>query len=192
MHDTEGLNVMVYNRCIGTRYCSNNCPYKVRRFNYFDWHAKPPRKSTGVMYLGIPDQQQLDQVDKIRQMQFNPEVTVRMRGVMEKCTYCVQRISKAKIAKRIVGEDVKDGDIVTACQQACPTQAIVFGNLHEQTSKVVALQKNPRAYECLGELNPHPRTKYLAKLRNPAPGASGAPAHSTEEHTAASHTESVG
>jgi MoCo/4Fe-4S cofactor protein with predicted Tat translocation signal len=192
MHDTEGLNVMVYNRCIGTRYCSNNCPYKVRRFNYFDWHAKPPRKSTGVMYLGIPDVQQLEQVDKIRQMQFNPEVTVRMRGVMEKCTYCIQRISKGKIAKRIIGEDVKDGDIITACQQACPTQAIVFGNLREQTSKVAALQKNARAYECLGELNPQPRTRYLAKLRNPAEGASRAPAHSTEEHTAASHTESVG
>ncbi len=193
MHDTEGLNVMVYNRCIGTRYCSNNCPYKVRRFNYFDWHAKPPRDRTGTPYLNMPDLQQLEQVDKIRQMQFNPEVTVRMRGVMEKCTYCVQRISKTKIAKRIVGEDVKDGDIMTACQQACPTQAIVFGNLQEKDAQVVTLQKNPRAYEVLGELNTRPRTKYLAKLRNPPEVATaGGKDSGKEEHTVANQTDSVG
>jgi molybdopterin-containing oxidoreductase family iron-sulfur binding subunit len=159
---------MVYNRCIGTRYCSNNCPYKVRRFNYFDWHAKPPRKATGVLYPGMPDEQQLDpkEVDPIRRMQFNPDVTVRMRGVMEKCTYCTQRIARTKIARRNAGEEVKDGDIVTACQQACPTQAIVFGNLNDTSSAVRTLQKNPRAYDVLGDLNTRPRTRYLAKLRN--------------------------
>jgi molybdopterin-containing oxidoreductase family iron-sulfur binding subunit len=192
MHDTEGLNVMVYNRCIGTRYCSNNCPYKVRRFNYFDWHVKPPRDSTGTPYLGLPDLQQ-SEINKIRQMQYNPEVTVRMRGVMEKCTYCIQRISKTKIAKRIVGEDVKDGDIITACQQTCPTQAIIFGNLHDPSAEVVALQKNPRAYEVLGELDTRPRTRYLAKLRNPPETASEAgKSGGTEEHTMANQTDSVG
>jgi molybdopterin-containing oxidoreductase family iron-sulfur binding subunit len=114
---------------------------------------------------------------------------------MEKCTYCIQRISKGKIAKRIIGEDVQDGDIVTACQQACPTRAIIFGNLREvggngkEPAQVVTLQKNPRAYEVLGELDVRPRTKYLAKLRNPSQTSA---AHSTEEHSAASHTESVG
>jgi Fe-S-cluster-containing dehydrogenase component len=113
--------------------------------------------------------------------------------VMEKCTYCVQRISKTKIAKRIVGEDVKDGDIVTACQQACPTQAIVFGNLREKDAHVVTLQKNPRAYEVLGELNTRPRTKYLAKLRNPPELATaGGKADGKEEHTVANQTDSVG
>jgi molybdopterin-containing oxidoreductase family iron-sulfur binding subunit len=168
MHDTEGLNAMVYNRCVGTRYCSNNCPYKVRRFNYFDWHAKPPRKSTGVLYPGMPDEQQLDpkEVDPIRRLQFNPDVTVRMRGVMEKCTYCVQRIHRTKIALRNEGEEVKDGDIVTACQQACPTQAIVFGNLNDKGAVVTKLQKHPRAYDVLGDLDTRPRTRYLARLRN--------------------------
>ncbi len=163
MHDTEGLNTMVYNRCIGTRYCSNNCPYKVRRFNYFDWHAKPPRNRTGVLYPGFPDEQQNDPtaVDPIRRMQFNPDVTVRMRGVMEKCTYCTQRIQRTKIAKRNIGEDIKDGDIVTACQQACPTLAIVFGDLKDKGAAVTELQKSPRAYDVLGDLNTRPRTRYL-------------------------------
>jgi molybdopterin-containing oxidoreductase family iron-sulfur binding subunit len=191
MHDTEGLNTMVYNRCIGTRYCSNNCPYKVRRFNYFDWHAKPPRNRTGVLYPGFPDEQQNDPnaVHPIRRMQFNPDVTVRMRGVMEKCTYCTQRIQRTKIIKRNAGEEVQDGDIVTACQQACPTQAIVFGNLKDKGAVVTELQKHPRAYDVLGELNTRPRTRYLAKLRNPGGQASSA------EHAAtidAAKTESVG
>ncbi len=168
MHDSEGLNVMVYNRCIGTRYCSNNCPYKVRRFNYFDWHSQDPRETWGKPYLNIPDLQQLEQVDKIEQMQFNPEVSVRMRGVMEKCTYCIQRIHTKTQQKRAQGTDVVDGDIITACQQACPTQAIVFGNLLEKTAKVTQLHQNPRSYAMLDdELNTAPRTKYLAKLRNP-------------------------
>ncbi|HEY7117168.1 MAG TPA: TAT-variant-translocated molybdopterin oxidoreductase [Tepidisphaeraceae bacterium] len=186
MHDTEGLNVMVYNRCIGTRYCSNNCPYKVRRFNYFDWHAKPPRKSTGVLWPGMPDSQQLDpkSIDPIRRMQFNPEVTVRMRGVMEKCTYCTQRIQRTKIARRNAGEDVRDGDIITACQQACPTQAIVFGDLRDRSSRVVALQNNPRSYDVLGELNTRPRTRHLAKLRNRDEAQSAPSGQAAAEHHA--------
>jgi molybdopterin-containing oxidoreductase family iron-sulfur binding subunit len=171
VHDTEGLNTMVYNRCIGTRYCSNNCPYKVRRFNYFDWHSKDPRTGLDKPFLGLPDQQQRVEVDRIRRMVYNPEVTVRMRGVMEKCTYCTQRIQNTKIDKRNAGEQIKDGDVITACAQACPTQAIVFGDLNDQNSRVVQLQKNnPRAYDVLGELNTRPRTRYLAKIRNPAEG----------------------
>jgi MoCo/4Fe-4S cofactor protein with predicted Tat translocation signal len=177
VHDSEGLNTMVYNRCIGTRYCSNNCPYKVRRFNYLDWQSKDPR-GWAKPYLGIPDQQQLEMVNKIKAMVFNPDVTVRMRGVMEKCTYCVQRIHSVQIAKgntdvAHANEDpdsrkIHDGDIITACQQACPTQAIVFGDLNDPNSKVTRLQKNNRAYPILSELNTRPRTWYLAKVRNPA------------------------
>jgi len=167
VHDTEGLNTMVYNRCIGTRYCSNNCPYKVRRFNYFDFHSKDPREGA-TPWLGMPDTQQREQVDKIKRMVFNPEVTVRMRGVMEKCTYCTQRIQAAKITRRNAGEEIKDGDVVTACQSVCPTQAIVFGNLNDKNSKVRKLHENNRSYSVLGELNTRPRTKYLAKVRNPA------------------------
>ncbi|HEV2690746.1 MAG TPA: 4Fe-4S dicluster domain-containing protein, partial [Bryobacteraceae bacterium] len=169
VHDSEGLNTMVYNRCIGTRYCSNNCPYKVRRFNYFDFHSQDPRQSWGKPYPKLPDMQQQEQVDSIQRMVFNPEVTVRMRGVMEKCTYCVQRIHHATIEKRAAGTDVKDGDIITACQQACPTQAITFGNLLEPDAQVTRLHKNPRAYALLDEeLNTKPRTLYMAKIRNPA------------------------
>ena len=175
VHDTEGLNTMVYNRCIGTRYCSNNCPYKVRRFNYFDWHSRDPRALKDHTlnhfhpYLGIPDQQQADNIDKIKAMVFNPEVTVRMRGVMEKCTYCVQRIHNVKIAKKAAGQKLQDGDIVTACQQVCPTEAIIFGDLNDASSAVAKLHASPRAYAPLDELNTRPRTRYLAKVRNPNP-----------------------
>ena len=169
VHDTEGLNTMVYNRCIGTRYCSNNCPYKVRRFNYLDFHSQDPRHDWATPYPLMPDMQQNQQIDPVQKMVFNPEVTVRMRGVMEKCTYCVQRIHNTTIAKRGQGEDVKDGDILTACQQTCPTQAIVFGNLNEKTSRVYQLHQNQRSYAVLHEeLDTRPRTMYLAKLRNPA------------------------
>ncbi len=168
VHDTEGLNTMVYNRCIGTRYCANNCSYKVRRFNYFDFHSKDPRQEIALPFQGIPDEQQRTQIDQIKRMVLNPEVTVRMRGVMEKCTYCVQRIHAATTGKRAAGQEIADGDIVTACQQACPTQAITFGNLNDGKAKVTELHKSPRAYSLLGELNTRPRTQYLAKLRNPA------------------------
>jgi molybdopterin-containing oxidoreductase family iron-sulfur binding subunit len=167
VHDSEGLNTMVYNRCIGTRYCSNNCPYKVRRFNYFDWHSKDPRGHAHP-WLGMPDSQQKETIDKIKQMVFNPEVTVRMRGVMEKCSYCVQRIHTTQSAKRVLGQELVDGDVVSACQQACPTEAIVFGNLNDPQAKVTELHQNARAYSVLEDLNTRPRTKHLAKLRNPS------------------------
>jgi molybdopterin-containing oxidoreductase family iron-sulfur binding subunit len=173
-HDSEGLNVMVYNRCIGTRYCSNNCPYKIRHFNYFDFHSKDPH-AHWTPWLDIPDTQQQAQVDQIKRMVFNPSVTVRMRGVMEKCTYCTQRIQEQRINAKVAfangqrtSDLVDDGAILTACQQACPTQAIVFGNLNDQASKVVKLHQNHRAYGVLdGELNVRPRTKHLAIVRNP-------------------------
>ena len=188
VHDTEGLNTMVYNRCIGTRYCSNNCPYKVRRFNYFDWHSVGPRSGRYKMpWPYMPDSQQKESIDPLHAMQFNPEVTVRMRGVMEKCTYCTQRIAAAKITARNewkqglrTGDEVRDGEIVTACQQACPTEAIVFGNLNDAGSNVRKLHANPRAYAVLDDLNSRPRTKHLAKLRNPAKTA--APAGGGEHH----------
>ncbi|MEM6505879.1 MAG: TAT-variant-translocated molybdopterin oxidoreductase [Planctomycetota bacterium] len=186
VHDTEGLNTMVYNRCIGTRYCSNNCPYKVRRFNYFDYHAKSVRKDFANPWLNIPDTQQDKAIDQIKRMVFNPDVTVRMRGVMEKCTYCTQRIQRAKIQQKNAyvqsqneggfthdpteQKTVPDGTIVVACQDACPTDCISFGDLNDPESKVAKIQyKNKRVYGMLDELNTRPRTKYLAKIRNPHP-----------------------
>ncbi len=173
VHDSEGLNTMIYNRCIGTRYCANNCPYKIRKFNYLDYHSKHPREGH-YPWLGIPDTQQKYEVDKVHALVFNPDVTVRMRGVMEKCTYCVQRIKHATIDRRnewINGKrdkpTVDDFDVITACQQACPTEAIVFGDLNDPDSLVRRQHEGPRAYQVLQELNNRPRTHHLAKLRNP-------------------------
>ncbi|MCC7102580.1 MAG: TAT-variant-translocated molybdopterin oxidoreductase [Fimbriimonadaceae bacterium] len=167
VHSKEGLNQMVYNRCVGTRYCSNNCPYKVRRFNFLNYND---RKFSDFKIDGHNSSRDL----RVRLMVNNPEVTVRGRGVMEKCTYCVQRINAARIhAKNAAAKgqrekpDPMDGEIVTACQQACPTGAIAFGNIADESSRISRLKKMPRNYSLLEELNTHNRTTYLTKLRNP-------------------------
>jgi molybdopterin-containing oxidoreductase family iron-sulfur binding subunit len=148
VHSDEGLNEMVYNRCVGTRYCSNNCPYKVRRFNFLDYLHELPESEQPAM---------------------NPEVTVRARGVMEKCSYCVQRIEAVRIRSELLGRSIRDGEVVTACEQACPSQAITFGSLHDPASRVSVLQRDPRAWKLLHELGTRPRTMHLARVRNPHP-----------------------
>jgi len=152
VHSSEGLNEMTYSRCVGTRTCSNNCPYKVRRFNWFDYSRLPFAATDDV---------------------FNPEVTVRWRGIMEKCTYCVQRISATRIAARIENRPIRDGELMTACQQACPTRAIVFGDINDPASLVRKQKQDPRNYALLGELNTQPRTTYLARISD-GPSAQGA------------------
>ena len=138
VHDDEGLNVMTYNRCIGTRYCANNCPYKVRRFNYFDWHQKNPQ-SVKKDRIHLFDY--FREPSKTAQQQFNPEVTIRMRGVMEKCTYCLQRISNAKIKAKNNNDQNEIDQLQTACQQACATNAIVFGDISNESSEVSKKEK---------------------------------------------------
>jgi len=192
VHDEEGLNVMAYNRCVGTRYCSNNCPYKVRRFNFLDYNRRSLDQLKGPFYsspmvggtdkewtlkrwwknpdTGIRPQDEWDILKLVK----NPDVTVRMRGVMEKCTFCVQRIEQAKISQKVkAGQSgdvrVPDGVIKPACQQVCPAEAITFGNQLDPQSKVSQLQKSERSYEVLGFLETRPRVTYLARIRNPNP-----------------------
>jgi molybdopterin-containing oxidoreductase family iron-sulfur binding subunit len=192
VHDQEGLNVMVYNRCVGTRYCSNNCPYKVRRFNYLDYNKRSLKELKGPRYptplLHATDGQwdlarwwkdqnagmrQDDEWDLIKMIK-NPDVTVRMRGVMEKCTFCIQRIEGAKIAAKVkAGASgdviVPDGTFTSACAQACPAGAITFGNIADPESRVSKLKANTRNYSVLEFLLTKPRTTYLARVRNPNP-----------------------
>lgn len=148
VHSPDGTNQMIYNRCIGTRYCANNCPYKVRRFNFFNWTHTLPEE----VWLAN-----------------NPNVTVRSRGVMEKCSFCIQRIREANLEANIEDRSVRDGDVVTACQQACPAEAITFGDLNDPTSAVAMERQHPRAYEMLAYLNVKPRVSYLARVTNPNP-----------------------
>jgi MoCo/4Fe-4S cofactor protein with predicted Tat translocation signal len=209
-HDDEGLNVMTYNRCIGTRYCSNNCPYKVRRFNYFDYNKRPISALKGPFYpspithktdgkwdlstwFKAPDasgMREEDEWDLIKMVK-NPDVTVRMRGVMEKCTYCIQRIQHAEIAQKVKAGPSgnirlleSEGTIPkTACQQACPAGAIVFGDISDPDSSVSKWKSQPRNYSVLGELLTKPRTTYLARVRNPNPKMPDYHApYSTEEY----------
>jgi molybdopterin-containing oxidoreductase family iron-sulfur binding subunit len=153
-HSSEGLNDMVYNRCVGTRYCANNCPYKVRRFNFFNWNKREPNDARAHEVLAL-----------LR----NPDVSVRFRGVMEKCSYCVQRINGARIAAERDGRPIRDGEVRTACQQSCPSQAIAFGDLNDRASQVATWRAEPRNYGLLTELGTRPRTTYLARVRNPNP-----------------------
>jgi molybdopterin-containing oxidoreductase family iron-sulfur binding subunit len=145
--DHEGVNLMVYNRCVGTRFCSNNCPYKVRRFNFYAYALRDGRPAKS----------------------WNPQVTVRDRGVMEKCTYCIQRVRTTQIAADREGRDIADGEILTACQQSCPTQAIVFGDRNRRDSAVARRKASPIDYTLLEDLNTRPRTSYSALIRNPNP-----------------------
>jgi len=151
VHSSDGLNEMVYNRCVGTRFCSNNCPYKVRRFNWFDWYKREPQNQG------------------LRELQRNPDVTVRDRGVMEKCTYCVQRIREREIAARVENRALRPGEVVSACMQACPTGAIQFGSLSHEDTPMVAWRREPRSYAVLNEEGTRPRTMYLARIDNPNP-----------------------
>jgi Fe-S-cluster-containing dehydrogenase component len=144
------LNLQVYNRCVGTRFCSNNCPYKVRRFNFLQYSNQREESLKAVQ---------------------NPDVTVRERGVMEKCTYCIQRIQRGRIEAQKLGRPLHDGEVVTACQAVCPTNAITFGNLNDAEAEVTKTKASPRNYALLAELNTRPRTTYLAEVVNRKPDA---------------------
>jgi MoCo/4Fe-4S cofactor protein with predicted Tat translocation signal len=206
VHSEEGLNLMAYNRCIGTRFCSNNCPWKVRRFNYFDFNQRPLDR----LYAGPLAKKGMAESLK---MSKNPNVTVRMRGVMEKCTFCIQRIEEAKIARLVEAgarnkNEVPIREFKTACQQACPSDSLVFGNINDPRSRVSRLRESDRAYVTLKYLNAAPRVSYLARIKNPNPkmpgadkvgtangephGHGSAPGGSSQGHGAAEHQEEQG
>jgi len=178
VHGPEGTNDMVYNRCIGTRYCSNNCPYKVRRFNFFDygqarfnggWVAEEETGFRPKNINFIPPRLR-EQVNEISKMRMNPDVTVRSRGVMEKCTYCIQRINRAKFEMKLQRADrIPDGFVQSACQQACPTGAITFGDILDESSRVTKERSQQRSYLLLGYLNTRPRTSHMLRVNNPNP-----------------------
>jgi len=185
VHSEDGLNVMAYNRCIGTRYCANNCPFKVRRFNFFDYNQ---RSITELYRWNLISEKGTPETI---QMQKNPNVTVRMRGVMEKCTFCVQRIQEAKIAAKVHAKDsgvkprVPADAFTSACAQVCPTEAIVFGDIRNPESRVSKLKEEQRGYRLLEYLNTENRVWYLARIRNPnpkMPDASRAGAASRDAH----------
>jgi molybdopterin-containing oxidoreductase family iron-sulfur binding subunit len=214
---------MAYNRCVGTRYCSNNCPYKVRRFNYFDYNRRPldrlyetplnpgNKSSNGewelVRWYNDPSRGSVPGLDDgegdvdwdLIKLSKNPDVSVRMRGVMEKCSYCVQRIQRGKIEQKVEARDsdnvkVPDGKIKTACEQACPAEAITFGDISDEGSRVYRLKRQNRNYSVLGFLDTRPRTTYLAKLRNPnakMPDYYDIP-NSTSEYIVENHGEIFG
>lgn len=164
-HSSEGINEMTYNRCVGTRYCSNNCPYKVRRFNFLDYQggANPTNKHIE------PAGERGRDLKAVLELKYNPEVTVRSRGVMEKCTYCIQRVNAARAKAQAEGRRVQDGEFQTACEQACPTQAIIFGDKNDPNSRVSKLKTQPHAYLLLESLNTRPRTSYLSAIHHPDP-----------------------
>jgi molybdopterin-containing oxidoreductase family iron-sulfur binding subunit len=178
VHSDDGLNVMAYNRCIGTRYCANNCPFKVRRFNFFDFNER--QKDKYFRWNLINEKGMADTL----KMSKNPNVTVRMRGVMEKCTFCVQRIQEAKIAAKVKAKDTDKVQVPTdsfqsACQQACPTNAIVYGNLKDKNSAVVKTKDNPRDYRLFDYIGVNARVSYLARVMNPNPKMPDAPKDAT-------------
>jgi len=194
VHTDDGLNAMAYNRCIGTRYCANNCPYTARRFNWFDYNKRNPLIETSVLGMKVGNLYagplgELKEDESLR-LQRNPNVTVRMRGVIEKCTYCVQRIESAKIIQKQVQRDSKNfrvptDTVKTACQQSCPADAIVFGDLADKNSAVVKSKASPRDYQVLKYIGTRPRTSYLARLRNPnmkMPGAADIAAWSNNQY----------
>lgn len=178
MHSNEGLNQQVYNRCIGTRYCANNCPYKVRRFNWFSYYDNA--KYTDVNFA---------QQDKLGRLVLNPDVTVRARGVMEKCSFCVQRIQAGKLTAKKEGRRPKDGEIKTACQQSCPADAIIFGDLNDPTSKAAQFVNNKRNFHVLEEIKTLPSVGYLVKIRNQDEALSGAGGHGAPSHEEEHHAE---
>jgi molybdopterin-containing oxidoreductase family iron-sulfur binding subunit len=160
VHSDDGTNQMIYNRCVGTRYCSNNCPYKVRRFNYYKWSQSLPAEM---------------------EMAQNPDVTMRSRGVMEKCSYCIQRIRETGRRAQLEEREIRDGEVQTACQQACPADAITFGDQSDPTTKVSKKKENARRYEMLDELNVKPRTSYLGRVRNLSDDLAPASSHGKTE-----------